>query len=119
LLTVLIVDDEPDVRFLISRLVEGLGELSLVGEAASGQEAITCWRDLRPEVIVLDQRMPGLSGLETAERILAEDPDQRIVLFTAFLDPALTQAATQLGVQRCLAKSDLNRLTTELLTQNT
>ena len=58
--------------------------------------------------------MPGLSGLETAERILVEDPGQPIVLFTAFSDPAVEQAATSLRIRACLSKSDFHRLLPEL-----
>ena len=51
-----------------------------------------------PDVVLLDQRMPGLSGLETAEVILREKPNQAVILFTAFLDPAVRQSAERLGV---------------------
>lgn len=111
----LIVDDEADVRFLIYRLLERVEGVTFAGQASSGEEAIARWRELRPDVIVLDHRMPGLSGLETAERILAEDPDQVIVLFTAFNDPAVERAAAELGIRACLSKGELNRLPAELL----
>jgi len=107
--SVLIVDDEPDIRFLLRRMAEQ-AEWYVAGEAASGQEALDCYWDLKPDVIVLDHRMPGLSGLETAERILTEHPEQAIVLFTAFADPALERPATALNVRACLHKSQLHRL---------
>src|SRR6266508_1774764 len=107
--SVLIVDDEPDIRFLLRRMAEQ-AQWYVAGEAASGQEALDSYRDLKPDVIVLDYRMPGLSGLETAERILAEHPRQAIVLFTAFGDPGLERAADALNVRACLPKSELHRL---------
>jgi CheY-like chemotaxis protein len=111
----LIVDDEADVRFLIYRVLERVEGLTFAGQASSGEEAIARWRELRPDVIVLDHRMPGLSGLETAKRILAEDPGQIIVLFTAYRDPAVEQAAAALGIRACLSKTEASRLPEELL----
>ena len=107
----LIVDDEEDMRFLVRTVIEAANHgLKVSGEAADGAEAIERWRAERPEVVVLDQRMPGMTGLETAEKILAESPDQRIILFSAYLDPETTAEATRVGVDMCLAKSDYNRL---------
>lgn len=111
----LIVDDEEDMRFLVRTVIEAYNHgLTISGEAENGEQAIEQWREHRPEVVVLDMRMPGLTGLETAERILAESPDQRIVLFSAYLDPETTEEATRLGVDLCLAKSDYTRLPEEL-----
>ena len=107
--SVLIVDDEPDIRFLLRCMAEPAGWY-VAGEAASGQEALDCYWDLKPDVIVLDHRMPGLSGLETAERILTEHPEQAIVLFSAFADPVLDRTAAALNVRACLPKSELHRV---------
>jgi CheY-like chemotaxis protein len=114
--SVLIADDEPDVRFLLRRKIEAAaGLLSVVGEAASGEEAVEAWRRLRPDAIVLDHRMPGLTGLEAAAQILAEDPGQVIVLFSAFSDGELERACAALGIRACVAKADLPRVVDELL----
>lgn len=114
--SVLIVDDEPDIRFLVRRLVEE-ADWRVAGEASSGEEAVARWRELRPDIIVLDQRMPGLTGLEAAERILAEDGAQRIVLFTMMKDEVLDRLAAALGVRACLSKGDLHRLMATLIAQ--
>jgi CheY-like chemotaxis protein len=114
--SVLIVDDEPDIRFLVRCLVEE-ADWRVAGEASSGEEAVVRWRELRPDVIVLDHRMPGLTGLEAAALILAEDGAQPIVLFTMVKDDALDQRATALGVRVCLSKTDLHRLVATLMAQ--
>jgi CheY-like chemotaxis protein len=112
---ILVVDDEADIRFVVRGMIERMDPDALtVHEASSGEEALERWQTLRPDVIVLDQRMPGLSGLETAERILAEQPGQRILLFTAFYDVGAEKAATAAGVAARLSKSQLFRLPTEL-----
>jgi CheY-like chemotaxis protein len=111
----LIVDDEEDVRSLVRMVVEAANEgLVVSGEAANGDEALERWRENRPAAVVLDQRMPGMSGLEVAERMLAENPDQYIVLFSAFLDRSTREAARQLGVRVCLDKTQVARLPEEL-----
>jgi CheY-like chemotaxis protein len=113
--SVLIVDDDADIRFLVRQLIAAAGDGYVVtGEAASGEEAIERWRELRPHVIVLDHRMPGLSGLDAAERILAEQPDLPILLFTAFRDDHVERRAAGLGIRVCVSKADLSRLTVEL-----
>ena len=113
--TMLIVDDELDMRMLVRVVIEMANNgLSIVGEAADGDEALRVWRDLKgppvPDVIILDNRMPGRSGLEVAEEILAERPDQLIVLYSAFLDDEIRTAAAGLGVTRCVSKHDLELL---------
>ena|SRR5438105_6079460 len=108
---VLIVDDEEDMRALMRATIDVANEgLLVTGEAVDGEEAVAKWRRDRPEIVVLDQRMPGVTGLEAAGRILAEDPSQAIVLFTAYLDEALAQAAARLGVRACLSKEEIRRL---------
>ena len=111
----LIVDDEEDVRSLVRMVVEAANEgLMVSGEAANGDEALERWRDERPAVVVLDQRMPGMSGLEVAQQILAQDPRQPIILFSAFLDQSTREEARRLGVRVCLDKTQVARLPEEL-----
>ena len=80
-LRVLVVDDEPLARERLSHLVEELPEVELAGVAASGEEALLLAGKLRPEVVLLDIRMPGMDGLETAHH-LARMPEPPAVIFT-------------------------------------
>jgi YesN/AraC family two-component response regulator len=108
---VLIVDDEDDMRALVRATIEIANEgLSVAAEADDGETAVTTWREERPEVVVLDQRMPGVSGLETAKRILAEHPEQAIVLFSSYLDSEVTREAARMGIRSCLSKDDIKQL---------
>jgi CheY-like chemotaxis protein len=84
---VLVVDDEADMRDLLRTTIEIANNgLSVSGVAEDGDTAVAQWRQQRPEVVLLDQSMPKMSGLEAAQRILTECPDQKIILFTAYLD---------------------------------
>lgn len=108
---VLVVDDESDMRLLVEAVIERANEgLAVVGSAANGAEAIEQWREISPDVILLDHQMPDMTGLETAAAILAEQPDQRIILFSAFLDAKTRAQATELGILACVPKTELPRL---------
>jgi DNA-binding NarL/FixJ family response regulator len=108
---VLVVDDMDDMRALVRLVVRTANEgLIVAGEAANGSEAIDLVETLDPAVIVLDELMPGLGGLETARRILAQRPHQRIILFSAYLDDRIREAAREIGITTCLSKVDYESL---------
>jgi two-component system chemotaxis response regulator CheY len=108
---VLVVDDEADMRVLVSEIINLANNgLSVVGEAATGQEAVDRWRETSPDVIILDNRMPDMTGLETAELMLAERPDQDIIMFSAYLDTATIDRASELGIRLCMPKTDVARI---------
>jgi CheY-like chemotaxis protein len=108
--TTLIVDDEPDMRFLLGMSLTLDGACEVTAEASDGEEAIEAWERTRPDVIVLDMRMPGLSGLDVARRILAMDPQQPIVICSAYLDAHDRAEASRIGVVACVDKTDLAQL---------
>ncbi len=88
-LRVLVVDDEPLARERLSHLVEELPDVELAGVASGGEEALLLAGRLKPEVILLDIRMPGMDGLEAAHH-LARMPEPPAVIFTtAFEQHAL------------------------------
>lgn len=107
----LIVDDDEDMRFLLRVLIESANEgLAVAAEARNGDEALDQWREHRPDVVVLDNRMPGRTGLEVAAEILGEAPEQSIILFSAFLDDETLARADELGVRACLSKDHYDQL---------
>jgi DNA-binding NarL/FixJ family response regulator len=110
-LHVLIVDDEDDMRALLRATLELADEhLCIAGEANDGEDAVTKWREARPDVVVMDQRMPNTTGLEAARRILAEDPGQAVVVLTAFPDKHVQAAAERMGVRGWMSKNDMRLL---------
>jgi YesN/AraC family two-component response regulator len=107
----LIVDDEGDVRLLLQLVINKENEgLIVVGEATNGDEALAMRRGLDVDVVVLDHRMPGLTGLETASSMLAEAPGLPIVLYSAFTDDHMAAEAERIGVRACVAKGDSSGL---------
>jgi len=101
----LIVDDDEDMRFLLRAVIERANEgLQVAGEAGDAAEAIDRWRAMSPDVIVLDHRMPGTTGLQVAAQILAEQPEQSIILFSAYLDDELVSSANEIGIRACISK---------------
>lgn len=109
---VLLADDTEDIRVLL-RLSLGAAGFTVVGEAADGDEALAQWhehRDAGVHALVLDHRMPRRTGLEVAREVLATDPEQRVVLFSASVDPELRTAAAAAGVTAVVDKDDLGGL---------
>lgn len=110
--TILVVDDEPDMRDL-ARMILEIDGLAVV-EAMNGTEALEQFFAFDPPpvpaVVVLDNRMPGLTGLEVAEAMLAHNPRQLIIVCSAYLDGNLEAAARELGVAECISKVDVRHL---------
>jgi len=107
----LIVDDEEDIRVLMRVLIDSADEgLFVCGEAVDGREGLDLVDELEPTVIVLDQRMPGIDGMETARRIRMKRPHQKMVLCSAYLDDDGRAKAAELGIEACLPKAEVTRL---------
>lgn len=81
---VLLVDDQALHRMGMRMFLTGQDGLEVVGEAADGDEAIGRSRDLRPDVVVMDVRMPGTDGIEATRRIVSDAPEVRVLLLTTF-----------------------------------
>ncbi|MDT7570553.1 MAG: two-component system, LytTR family, response regulator AlgR [Actinomycetota bacterium] len=109
-MTTLIVDDEPDMRLLIGMSLTLDGACEVTAEAENGQEALDAWARERPDVVVLDMRMPGMTGLDVAKAIFEIDPTQPIVMCSAYMDQSDRDEATRIGVRACVDKTDMTRL---------
>jgi len=103
----LIVDDDPDIRMLVRMGIERANDgMEVAAEAANGVDAIERWRETDPDVILLDHQMPGMTGMEVARVILSEQPDQAIIMFTAFTGSPDLRSATDHGVRAVLDKRE-------------
>ena len=100
---VLVVDDTDHVRRMLDTMLSMDG-FEVVGAAGDGPTAIAETNALDPDVVVIDYMMPGMDGLECARQIRKERPDQLVIIYTAFIDAAVEQAAADAGVALCVGK---------------
>ncbi|MEU0374503.1 response regulator transcription factor [Streptomyces sp. NPDC006283] len=82
--TVLIADDQPMQRFGFRMLLESQDDMTVVGEAGNGTEAVRSVAELHPDVVLMDIRMPGLDGIEATRRIVASGSRTRVLIVTTF-----------------------------------
>ncbi len=101
---ILAVDDHPLLREGIAALIANRPDMELVGEAASGPEAIHVFRLLRPDVTLMDLQMPEMSGIDAIIAIRSEFPAARIVVLTTYGGDALAERALRAGAQAYVLK---------------
>ncbi|MFC4806491.1 response regulator transcription factor [Falsarthrobacter nasiphocae] len=80
----MLVDDQPLIRYGFGLILGGEEDMEVVGEASNGEEAVAAARDLRPDVVLMDVRMPVLDGIEATRQICAEMPGVQVVILTTF-----------------------------------
>jgi DNA-binding NarL/FixJ family response regulator len=102
---ILSVDDHPILRDGIAAVLDVQPDMKLVGHAASGRESIEIFRQLRPDVTLMDLRMPDMSGIEAITAIRAEFPNARIIVLTTYAGDVQAAAALKAGAQGYLLKN--------------
>lgn len=101
---VLIADDHPLFRHGIRGLLVATPDFEVIGEATSGDEAITLADELVPDVILMDIHMPGVNGIEATRRILHDHPQIRVLMVTMFEDDASVFTAMRAGAHGYILK---------------
>lgn len=104
---VVIVDDVPEFLEMASLVVNDHPNLSVLGTATSGEQAIEELLALRPDVLIIDVNMAGLDGFETARRALAILPPLRIIMMSAYEEVPYASLARQVGALAFIVKRDL------------
>ncbi len=101
---VLIVDDDTLVRAGLRMMIETQDDLQVVGEADNGEDAVTLARELSPDIVLMDIRMPGTDGLEATGRITSANDDVRVVILTTFELDDYVYEAVRAGASGFLLK---------------
>lgn len=109
-ITVLLADDHTVVREGLRTLLEAEGDIEVVGEAATGREAVELARKLHPTVVVMDIAMPLLNGLEATRQIRKALPETRILILSAHSDDAYVDQVMELGAAGYLIKQTSARI---------
>jgi len=102
--TVLLVDDQALVRMGFRLILDGSDDLEVVGEAGDGRTAVDQVAALRPDVVLMDVRMPGVDGIEATRRVVAAHPEVRVLILTTFDLDEHAFAALRAGASGFLLK---------------
>jgi DNA-binding NarL/FixJ family response regulator len=103
----LIVDDHPVLREGLAAMLDSQVDMTLVAEASNGQSAIDLYRLHRPDVTIMDLRLPDMNGIEAITHIRAEFPEARIIVLTTYLGDVQAGRALKAGAQAFLLKATL------------
>jgi DNA-binding NarL/FixJ family response regulator len=106
---ILAVDDHPMLREGLASVIEAQPDMVLVGEAATGREAIESFRTLRPDVTLMDLQMPDMNGIDAINAIRGEFPEARIVVLTTYRGDVQALRALKAGAAGFLLKSMLRK----------
>lgn len=104
MISVVLVDDHQLVRSGIRRLLEDVEQISVGGEAASGEEALKLVKEIRPDVVLMDVNMPGIGGLEATRKLLRVDENLRIIALTVHVDEPYPTRLLEAGALGYLTK---------------
>ena len=108
---VVVADDHDLVRVGLVRMLEDINDIDVIGEAASGEEAVQHARNLEPDVIVMDVKMPGIGGIEATRKIAAQYPNTKVVAVSALDDAPFPQRLLKAGAMAYLTKgAEINEM---------
>jgi len=104
-LKIMIVDDHYLVRVGLTSIIGLEPDMTVCGEAPSGEQAVAMYRQRRPDVTLMDVRLPGLSGIAATEAIRADFPDARVIVLSTYISDEEVYAALKVGAMAYLVKS--------------
>lgn len=104
MIKILLADDHDLVRNGIGRLLSDIDDMAVIGHATSGEQAVLLCRDLQPDVVLMDVRMPGIGGLEATRKITTRDPSIKVIALSAWDEDPLPSRLLQAGAWGYVAK---------------
>ena len=107
IIRVMLVDDHPVVRAGYRRLLGTFSDIEVVGEAGDGRECLSQYGQCAPDVLVLDLTMPDWDGFETLRRLLARNPDARVLVFTMHESQTMQRRALLAGARGYMLKNSM------------
>lgn len=107
---ILIVDDDKLVCASLKTILEADREIKVVGTGYSGQQAVDLYLDLRPDVLLMDIRMDGMTGIEATEIIIEKDKNAKILFLTTFSDNEYIAKAFQIGAKGYILKQNFESI---------
>ncbi|MGX8702134.1 response regulator [Caproiciproducens sp.] len=113
---VLIVDDDRLVSSSLKTILEADGDIEVVGTGSSGSQAIELYGECRPDILLMDIRMDGMTGIEVAEILLKRDPDAKILFLTTFSDDDYIIKALRIGAKGYLLKQNFESIVPSIKT---
>lgn len=103
---IIVTDDDKLVALSLKTILENTGRITVEAMASSGEEAIALYRSLRPDAMLMDIRMEGMTGLEAGEKILSEFSDAKLLYLTTFNDDEYIVKALKMGAKGYMLKQD-------------
>lgn len=113
---IIVVDDDKIVAVSLKTILEASGKIQVAALGSSGEEAIELYKEYNPDVVLMDIRMTGMTGLEAGEIILKNDPDARILYLTTFADDEYIGKALEIGAKGYILKQDFEGIAPALET---
>ena len=114
-MNIILADDDKIVRTALKTIIETSGEINIIATCDNGQDAVELYKQHNPNVALLDIRMPKLTGLEAAEKILAQEPGAKILFLTTFDDSEYIKSAMSLGAKGYILKQDYESIVPALI----
>lgn len=105
-MNIVVIDDDRLVSLSLKTILESTGSITVVAIGSSGEEGIAFYREYKPDVMLMDIRMEGMTGIEAGELLLKEHPDARILYLTTFSDDEYIVKALRMGAKGYILKQD-------------
>ena len=110
MMKITITDDDAIVVSSLKTILEMSGEITVLGTGNNGEEAIKLFDAYQPEIVLIDIQMPVMTGLEAAEKIIAENPEAKVLFLTTFADDSYIFKALSIGAKGYILKQDFDNI---------